>query len=254
MPDLHPTNGPVHGWFGLTYTNYQVLHRTLMQSMPTAWQERMVACLEELRAAYDHVDLPEAFKVQAATDHIVNEMTESQLYAAGILVEGDGPDGPGPGTRYHSTEDGREVDPHERALIPVTDPVPHYNRGRTYIEPRLPEREKDTSDGRQPSAGESTPGLADLLRYAEAFEIPRPGNTVPLLLERSYAGGDRWSIGDREGRRWDREHGFVFERQDLDERTRTDTRFPLTEAWILAHRLAAGEPGAPAAEPPEVSQ
>ncbi|MEU8906999.1 hypothetical protein [Streptomyces mirabilis] len=114
--------------------------------------------------------------------------------------------------------------------------------------------EKDTRGGRQPSAGESTPALAVLLRCAEAFEIPRPGNTVPLLLERSYAGGDRWSIGDREGRRWDREHGFVFERSDLDERTRTDTRFPLAEAWPLAHRLAAGEPVARAAEPPEVTQ
>lgn len=105
------------------------------------------------------------------------------------------------------------------------------------------ERGKDTSDGRQPSAGESTPALAELLRYAEAFEIPRPGNTVPLLLERSYAGGDRWSIGDREGRRWDRELGFVYERLDLDERTRTDTRFPLAEAWPFAHRIAAGEAG-----------
>ncbi|MET7776295.1 hypothetical protein ABZU94_10540 [Streptomyces mirabilis] len=104
-------------------------------------------------------------------------------------------------------------------------------------------KEKDTSDGRQSSAGESTPALADLLRYVEAFEIPRPGNAMPLLLERSYAGGDRWSIGDREGRRWDREHGFVLERQDLDEKTRTDTRFPLAEAWPLAHRVAAGEAG-----------
>ncbi|MFE2469745.1 hypothetical protein [Streptomyces mirabilis] len=254
MPDLHPTNGPVHGWFGLSYTNYQVLHRTLMQSMPIEWQERMVACLEELQAAYDHVDLPEAFKVQAATDHIVNEMTESQLYAAGILVEGDGPDGPGPKTRYHGTEDGREIDPHERALLPVTDPVPHYNRGRTYIEPRLPEPEKDTSGGAQPSAGGSTPAFADLLRCAEAFEIPRPGSALPLLLERSYAGGDRWAIGDRNGRRWERGRGFVFERSDLDERTRTDTRFPLAEAWPLAHRIAAGEPVARAAQPPEVSQ
>ncbi|MGW1498951.1 hypothetical protein ACWCQW_10325 [Streptomyces mirabilis] len=105
------------------------------------------------------------------------------------------------------------------------------------------EQEKDTSGGSQPSAGESTPALGDLLRYAEAFEIPRPGNTVPLLLERSYAGGDRWSIGDREGRRWDLEQGFVYERQNLDERTRTDTRFPLAEAWPLALRIAAGEAG-----------
>lgn len=34
------TNGPIHGFFGLSYSNYLVLPRTLMQSMPVAWQER----------------------------------------------------------------------------------------------------------------------------------------------------------------------------------------------------------------------
>lgn len=42
----------VHGWFGLTYANYQVLHRSLMQDMPPEWQHAFVALLEELRAAY----------------------------------------------------------------------------------------------------------------------------------------------------------------------------------------------------------
>jgi hypothetical protein len=136
-PLTNPTDGPIHEWFSLSYCNYQVLHRTLMQSMPIEWQERMAACLTELQAAFEHVDQPQGFKVEAATEHIVWEMTESQMYAAGVLVEGDGPDGPGPETRYHSAHDGREVDPHERVMLPVADPVPHYDRGRTYIEPRL---------------------------------------------------------------------------------------------------------------------
>ncbi|MBQ1118578.1 hypothetical protein, partial [Streptomyces sp. C3-3] len=34
--------------------------------------------------------------------------------------------------------DGSEVDGDDEVLIPVSDPVPHYQRGRTYIEPRLP--------------------------------------------------------------------------------------------------------------------
>lgn len=149
-----PTDGPIHTWFSLSYCNYQVLHRTLMQSMPTEWQERMVACLTELADAYSHIELPEAFKVEAATEHIVNEMTEAQLKQAGIYAdwyrgetppdgltlaqigewqaEHEDPEGPA------YSRDGEELDGHERVLLPAADPVPHYNRGRTYIEPRLP--------------------------------------------------------------------------------------------------------------------
>ncbi|MBR8638660.1 hypothetical protein KEF29_03440 [Streptomyces tuirus] len=149
----NPTDGPIHTWFGLSYCNYQVLHRTLMQSMPIEWQERMVACLEELAAAYRHIEQPEGFKVEAAVTHIVNEMTEAELAEAGIEAdwyggetppkelsgveldewraqyEQDAPD-------YYRIGDGEEMDPHSRVLLPAADPVSHYNRGRTYIEPR----------------------------------------------------------------------------------------------------------------------
>jgi hypothetical protein len=50
-------DGPVHEWFGLSYSSYIVLHRALMQSMPIEWQERMVACVRELQEAYEHVAL-----------------------------------------------------------------------------------------------------------------------------------------------------------------------------------------------------
>lgn len=131
----HPTDGPIHDWFSLSYSNYQVLPRTLMQSMPLAWQQRMVACLHELAAAYAHLPQAEAYEVHAATEHILNEMTESQLYAAGIEVEGDDECGPTAETRYHRREDGAELDGHHRVLLRTADPVPHYNRGRTYLPP-----------------------------------------------------------------------------------------------------------------------
>ncbi|MEV4033424.1 hypothetical protein [Streptomyces umbrinus] len=111
-------------------------------------------------------------------------------------------------------------------------------------------QEKSTRDGSQPTVGIATPAPAALLAHATAFEVPRPGNLVPLLLQRSYAGGDRWAICDREGRRWDRDGGWMYEGQHLDERTRTDTRFPLAEAWPLAHRIAAREPVARATVAP----
>lgn len=149
----HPTDGPIHTWFSLSYTNYLVLHRTLMQSMPIEWQESMVACLNELSDAFEHIDQPEAFKVEAATEHIVNEMTDAQL--AEVSIEADWYGGETPPKElsevelnewrakyeqetpeYYRIGDGDEVDPHSRVLLSAPDPVPHYNRGRTYIEPR----------------------------------------------------------------------------------------------------------------------
>ncbi|MGW5465191.1 hypothetical protein [Streptomyces sp. NPDC003996] len=91
-------------------------------------------------------------------------------------------------------------------------------------------------------AGWLAPDVAQRLARASSFDIPWPGHSRPLLLQRSYAGGDRWWSGDRDGCRWHREDGFVSERQG-DERTRTDTRFPFAEAWPLAHQIAAGEAG-----------
>ena len=152
MTSTHPTDGPIHEWFSLSYANYAVLHRTLMQSMPTEWQERMVACLTELQDAFEHVPQAEVYDVHAATEHIVNEMNHDLLEEAGI--EADWYDEPVPedlgpfdlaewraehekdAPTYYD-RDGQELDPHERVLLPATDPVPHYNRGRTYIEPRI---------------------------------------------------------------------------------------------------------------------
>ena len=95
MPDLDHRernarlDGPVHGWFSLSYANYAVLHRTRLQSMPVEWQERFVACLEELRSAY-----------------------------WGSLDE--------PRYTVYCRDDGGRF---------VRDPVPHYDRGRTFLPP-----------------------------------------------------------------------------------------------------------------------
>lgn len=139
----------IHTWFGLTYSNYLVLPRTLLQSMPEPWQHQFTAMLGQLSSAFSHVPQPEAYKVAAAEEHIVREMTPEQLARAGITTE-DGPcredhdhgasEGADcwPEVTYTDEAAGREMDPHERVLIPVQDPVPHYNRGRAYIEPQLP--------------------------------------------------------------------------------------------------------------------
>ncbi|GGU62195.1 hypothetical protein [Streptomyces lavendofoliae] len=142
----------IHGHFGLSYANYMVLPRTLLQSMPDAWQARFVAMVDELHEAFRHVEQPEAYKVEAATEHIVGEMTDLQLKMARISVDRYGGEEPPPKLagealaeweEQHETdptytdEYGHALDPGERVLIPTVDPVPYYNRGRARVEPRL---------------------------------------------------------------------------------------------------------------------
>lgn len=38
----------IHNWFGLTYANYLVLPRSILQSMDAEWQKKMVELLDEL--------------------------------------------------------------------------------------------------------------------------------------------------------------------------------------------------------------
>ncbi len=61
-----PSIEPVHGWFGLTYANYLVLPRTVLQSMPPEWQEKFVKLLEEARVECKRVGVPSphAYRVQ----------------------------------------------------------------------------------------------------------------------------------------------------------------------------------------------
>lgn len=85
---------PIHLMFGLTYSNYLVLHRTLMQSMPVDWQRRFVRVHLELERAFDHLEgMPSYYVVTPRSDN------------------------------------GRFM----------RDPVPHYNRGRAHVAPRISE-------------------------------------------------------------------------------------------------------------------
>ena len=38
----------IHNWFGLTYANYLVLPRSILQSMDAEWQKKMVNLLNEM--------------------------------------------------------------------------------------------------------------------------------------------------------------------------------------------------------------
>ena len=44
---------PFHDWFGLTYSAYLVLPRSLLEALPVELQERMVAIIDE---ASEHIE------------------------------------------------------------------------------------------------------------------------------------------------------------------------------------------------------
>lgn len=127
----------VHGYFGLSYANYLTLPRTLLQSMPTAWQHQFVALLNQFHDAFAHVPQAPTYQVTAGKTMQLDDMTASQLATAGISVEGDDELGPGPETRYHRKSDGVELFGQDYAFLPGRDPVPHYSRGRTRVQPQL---------------------------------------------------------------------------------------------------------------------
>ena len=123
-------HGPVHLWFELSYSSYQVLPRVLMQSMPLEWQERMVACLTEIREAFQHVEQPESYEVKPCRWAAPEDMPRDQLAKYGVDVIAD----PHEDDDVQWYYDGDEIEPWQRVVpIPVEDPLPHYRRG--YVEP-----------------------------------------------------------------------------------------------------------------------
>ena len=54
---------PIWDWFGLTYSSYLVLPRSLLCGMPVEWQARMVALLDEMRATYDPEQINDRYTV-----------------------------------------------------------------------------------------------------------------------------------------------------------------------------------------------
>ncbi|MGW2401773.1 hypothetical protein ACWCYY_34990 [Kitasatospora sp. NPDC001664] len=137
LPDVVLDDEPVHTWFGLSYSAYLVLPRTLLQSMPASWQQRMVACLRELDETFADVERAQAYDVTPGTVHEVGDLTDAQLRAAGVDVETDDQDDEDDGLaeRRFRSRDGDELDRHDTVLLPGREPVPHYNRGRTRLTP-----------------------------------------------------------------------------------------------------------------------
>ena len=132
----------IHGFFGLSYSTYLVLHRSLLQSMPGDWQARFVALMEQMREAFRHVEQTECYDLIPGTEALVNELSAEQMKQLGItcsldeLAEEEQETFDGEIT-YFSDREGREMEGYERVVLPGAELLPPYSRGRTWIEPDM---------------------------------------------------------------------------------------------------------------------
>jgi hypothetical protein len=62
---------PIHGHFGLSYSNYLVLPRSVLQSMPEKWQHRFVDLLGDIEAACERhgISFHDKYRVLALDEH-----------------------------------------------------------------------------------------------------------------------------------------------------------------------------------------
>lgn len=131
---LTPQHEAIHGWFGLTYANYLVLPRAVLQSMPDDWQTDFCNLLDELYLEFGQLDWP-AYDVRVLT-RPTDWITPYETC----------PDCEGTGRRRwrracETCEGEGEIEGERRYETPEevgfrTDPIPHYNRGRTRLERR----------------------------------------------------------------------------------------------------------------------
>jgi len=122
------SDGPVHSFFGLTYSSYQVVPRVLAQSMPHEWQARFVACMEEMQQAFGYLgDI--SYDVRPATEKYVGELTDAEMKTLDLLAEYNALRA----EDVYYDRDGNELESHVRVLIPAPDPLPPYSRGRTRV-------------------------------------------------------------------------------------------------------------------------
>lgn len=59
---------PIHTFFGLSYANYLVLPRSVMQAMPTGWQRQMVHLLERVQEKFGDLYSNRLYDVKLVAD------------------------------------------------------------------------------------------------------------------------------------------------------------------------------------------
>lgn len=138
--NLRPDPGPldIHTFFGLSYVNYLVLPRAVLQSMPDTWQRQFTAMLGDLDDAFGHLDWPD-YDVRALRRslELISVHEPCGECDEGVITDADGekvdcPHCGGTGENDDVVEHRYET-PEEVGYRP--DPIPHYDRGRTILMP-----------------------------------------------------------------------------------------------------------------------
>lgn len=123
----------IHTWFSLTYANYLVLPRSVLQSMPEEWQQRFISVVRELDESFGHLDWP-SYDVRALKrerEFITPYEPCDECDDEG-LIDGEPCEycqGEGEVEQERRYETAEEVGFRD-------DPIPHYDRGRTKLEPK----------------------------------------------------------------------------------------------------------------------
>jgi hypothetical protein len=144
--DLRPE---IHDYFGLSYANYLVVNRSLLQSMPEKWQKDFVEMLEKFSREFGWaMELQPAINVQIlarSPERIDDEEcpncegTEFNLDADGMETENECQE-----CDCGRVEAEERVETAEEVGI-ITDPVPHYERGRSSV-PRASQTVEEVGD------------------------------------------------------------------------------------------------------------
>ena len=69
----------IHNWFGLTYANYLVLPRSILQSMDAEWQKKLVNLLNELEDKMNKEglqDMPDYKVIKSNCEELIDKLSK----------------------------------------------------------------------------------------------------------------------------------------------------------------------------------
>ena len=125
----------IHTYFGLSYANYLVVNRSLLQSMPDDWQKKFCNLLSEFSDEMGWaMELQPAINVQILKR--APEMIEDREDCETCGGEGTDPedeDEPCPECDGECSFEGEERYETAEEVGIITDPVAHYERGRASV-------------------------------------------------------------------------------------------------------------------------
>lgn len=82
VPHVRPSAGDVSQWFGLTYANFAVFPRSLLQSMPAEWQQRFYTLMTEYDDHWRRLPKgfePVEYRVQAVENGRLKSLRDYRL-------------------------------------------------------------------------------------------------------------------------------------------------------------------------------